>query len=48
MFCWVRDLVLENVRNTRSRTQQNVVNCIQYFFKSSAWRWLHRNESKRV
>jgi len=33
---------------TRSRNQQTTVNCIQYLFKSSAWRWLHRNEPKHV
>jgi len=34
--------------NTRSHNQQNTVNCIKYIFKSSAWRWLHRNEPKHV
>jgi len=48
MSGWVRDLVLQNVHNTRSRTQQNTVNFVQYLFKSSAWRWLHRNEPKHV
>jgi hypothetical protein len=47
-FGWVRDLVLENVHNTRSCTQQNTVNCTQYLFESSAWKWLHRNEPKHV